>query len=120
MTTPWNPTATDQDYLAAAKRNMPVAPAVANPCPQCPFNRSTEPGLLGGSPVETYVGQIYAPFVILSHAYRLREPALAGLTAVQADAAVRRGGCDARESRRGQADARRSPARSRGSRTRLQ
>lgn len=44
-----------------------VAAAVANPCPECPFNRRVKPGTLGGSPVSTYVGQIVGPFVIACH-----------------------------------------------------
>ncbi len=44
-----------------------IAAAVANPCPECPFNRSVKPKALGGSSVYTYVGQIYGPFVIACH-----------------------------------------------------
>jgi len=47
--------------------SIPVKPAVANPCPECPFNRHVKPGTLGGSPVETYVGQICGPFIIACH-----------------------------------------------------
>ena len=45
----------------------PIAPPVAKPCPSCPFNRKVSPGALGGSPVETYIGQIHGPFVIACH-----------------------------------------------------
>lgn len=44
-----------------------LAAAVANPCPECPFNRSVKPGALGGSPASTYVGQIVGPFAIACH-----------------------------------------------------
>lgn len=44
-----------------------IAAAVANPCPECPFNRRVKPGTLGGSPVSTYLGQIVGPFAIACH-----------------------------------------------------
>lgn len=44
-----------------------IAPPAKNPCPECPFNRAVKPGTLGGSPVETYIGQIYGPFVLACH-----------------------------------------------------
>jgi hypothetical protein len=39
-----------------------------SPCRNCPFSRTTEPGYLGGSPPETYIGQICGPFVLPCHA----------------------------------------------------
>lgn len=44
-----------------------IAPSVAKPCPECAFLKTCPPGLLGGSPVETYVGQIVGPFAIPCH-----------------------------------------------------
>jgi len=37
------------------------------PCKECAFRRDSEPGYLGGSPVETFVGQVFGPFVIPCH-----------------------------------------------------
>lgn len=37
------------------------------PCATCPFARTTAPGTLGGSPVETYIGQVHGPFVLPCH-----------------------------------------------------
>lgn len=37
------------------------------PCATCPFRRTTEPGTLGGSPPETFVGQAFACFWIPCH-----------------------------------------------------
>lgn len=37
------------------------------PCKDCPFRKDIEPGFLGGSPPETYVGQIQGPFHIPCH-----------------------------------------------------
>lgn len=37
------------------------------PCPECPFNRKVAPGTLGGSPVQTYVGQAVLPFWLPCH-----------------------------------------------------
>ena len=37
-------------------------------CKSCPFSRRCEPGELGGSPVETYLGQITGPFFLPCHA----------------------------------------------------
>lgn len=37
------------------------------PCPGCPFSRKCKPGELGGSPVETYIGQAHAPFWLPCH-----------------------------------------------------
>ncbi len=37
------------------------------PCAECPFRRDIKPGLLGGSPVETYVGQSVLPFWLPCH-----------------------------------------------------
>lgn len=37
------------------------------PCDECAFRRSIEPGFLGGSPPEVYVGQINGPFWIPCH-----------------------------------------------------
>lgn len=38
------------------------------PCKECPFSRSCEPGALGGSSWQTYVGQIVGPFLLNCHA----------------------------------------------------
>lgn len=37
-------------------------------CKSCPFSRQCEPGELGGSPVETYIGQSMGPFFLPCHA----------------------------------------------------
>jgi len=37
------------------------------PCPACPWVRNSEPGALGGSPAETYVGQAILPFWLPCH-----------------------------------------------------
>lgn len=37
------------------------------PCAECPFRRDITPGLLGGSPVETYIGQSVMPFWLPCH-----------------------------------------------------
>lgn len=37
------------------------------PCATCPFLKSVEPGELGGSPAEVYVGQTYLPFWVPCH-----------------------------------------------------
>jgi hypothetical protein len=44
-----------------------VASTLRTPCPECAFLRTCPPGLLGGSPVETYIGQILGPFHIPCH-----------------------------------------------------
>ena len=36
-------------------------------CSTCPFSKTSTPGELGGSPVETYVGQIIGPFFLPCH-----------------------------------------------------
>lgn len=36
-------------------------------CPECPFSRAVKPGALGGSPVQKYIGQILAPFLLPCH-----------------------------------------------------
>lgn len=65
--------------IPADKVNL--APRVANPCPECPFNRKTTRGNLGGSPTETYVGQIYGPFVLACHMHiDFRDPGWSELT----------------------------------------
>lgn len=38
-----------------------------SPCSGCPFRRDIKPGELGGSPAETYVGQIVLPFWLPCH-----------------------------------------------------
>jgi hypothetical protein len=59
-----------------------VAAAVANPCPECPFNRRVRPGALGGSPVSTYVGQIVGPFALACHMHiDFQDPAWREMTA---------------------------------------
>ena len=40
---------------------------VKKPCPACPFTRSCERGVLGGSPPEIYMGQAFAPFQLPCH-----------------------------------------------------
>ena len=37
------------------------------PCAGCPFSRKCEKGALGGSPIETYLGQIHGPFWLPCH-----------------------------------------------------
>jgi hypothetical protein len=37
------------------------------PCKECPFSRTIEPGNLGGSAPEVYVGQIVLPFWLPCH-----------------------------------------------------
>lgn len=37
------------------------------PCAECPFRRDIEPGKLGGSPAETYIGQTEGPFWLPCH-----------------------------------------------------
>ena len=37
------------------------------PCKECPFARTIEPGRLGGSPPEVYVGQAVLPFWLPCH-----------------------------------------------------
>lgn len=37
------------------------------PCNECPFRKDIQPGYLGGSPAETYVGQLQGPFNIPCH-----------------------------------------------------
>lgn len=38
-----------------------------HPCSECPFSKTVKPGTLGGSPVDTYVGQIEGPFHLACH-----------------------------------------------------
>lgn len=40
---------------------------VTKPCKDCPFMAWTEPGALGGSAPEVYMGQIFGPFVLPCH-----------------------------------------------------
>lgn len=37
------------------------------PCKTCPFRRDCTPGKLGGSPIETFIGQAYGAFWIPCH-----------------------------------------------------
>lgn len=37
------------------------------PCPECPWSRSCTPGALGGSPPETYIGQVVQAFWLPCH-----------------------------------------------------
>jgi len=37
------------------------------PCSDCAFRRCSEPGRLGGSTAEVYIGQTYGPFLIPCH-----------------------------------------------------
>ncbi len=39
------------------------------PCKECAFRRDIEPGALGGSAPEVYIGQAYAPFAIPCHCH---------------------------------------------------
>lgn len=39
------------------------------PCKSCPFQRTTTPGHLGGSPTNVFIGQIHAPFFIPCHCH---------------------------------------------------
>lgn len=39
------------------------------PCKNCPFSRASEPGALGGSPPETFIGQAAGPFVLPCHSH---------------------------------------------------
>lgn len=41
--------------------------AVKKTCPECPWSRQAKPGALGGSPPETYLGQIVGPFLLPCH-----------------------------------------------------
>lgn len=40
---------------------------VTKPCKDCPFMAWTEPGALGGSEPEVYMGQIFGPFMLPCH-----------------------------------------------------
>lgn len=40
---------------------------VNKPCPDCPFSRECEPGALGGSTPDVYIGQIHGPFALPCH-----------------------------------------------------
>ena len=40
---------------------------LAKPCQDCPFRRGVEPGTLGGSPPDVFIGQIAGPFVLNCH-----------------------------------------------------
>lgn len=48
-------------------RDTNLTPPAKNPCLECPFNRNVKPGTLGGSPITTYIGQIYGPFLLTCH-----------------------------------------------------
>lgn len=48
-------------------RNDPICTPAAKACPECVFRRDSKPGAMGGSPIDTYVGQIVGPFVIPCH-----------------------------------------------------
>ena len=37
------------------------------PCQTCPWSRKTQPGLLGGSPVDVYIGQVVQAFWLPCH-----------------------------------------------------
>lgn len=39
------------------------------PCKECAFSRAVEPGCLGGSEPEVYIGQSFAPFAIPCHCH---------------------------------------------------
>lgn len=39
------------------------------PCKECAFSRDVEPGALGGSEPEVYIGQAFAPFAIPCHCH---------------------------------------------------
>jgi len=36
-------------------------------CNKCPFSSKCEPGALGGSPIETFIGQSWGPFFLPCH-----------------------------------------------------
>lgn len=40
---------------------------LTKPCLDCPFYRRVKPGALGGSSVETYIGQSIGPFMLPCH-----------------------------------------------------
>ena len=39
----------------------------SKPCAECPFSCKIEPGALGGSTPQTYIGQAYGPFLLSCH-----------------------------------------------------
>lgn len=44
------------------------------PCPNCPWRRAVEPGALGGSEPEVYIGQAVGPYRIPCHAHYIDKP----------------------------------------------
>ena len=44
-----------------------MAKNLPQPCPDCPWRRSTRPGALGGSPPETFIGQAFGAYVLPCH-----------------------------------------------------
>lgn len=47
--------------------NTPVSNQHSKACSSCPFSNQCPPGQLGGSPVETYIGQAVGPFFLPCH-----------------------------------------------------
>jgi len=45
-----------------------LKPPVKTPCKGCPFSKTGKAGELGGSPVETYIGQVHLPMYLPCHA----------------------------------------------------
>lgn len=43
---------------------------MSHPCGSCPFAISCTPGALGGSPAETFIGQVFGPFVLPCHSQK--------------------------------------------------
>ena len=43
--------------------------AVKKPCPACPFTKTVQPGALGGSTPEAFIGQVRGPFTLPCHAH---------------------------------------------------
>jgi len=37
------------------------------PCKDCPFSKRSQPGALGGSPPDVYIGQVNGPFLLPCH-----------------------------------------------------
>lgn len=40
-----------------------------SPCKECPWSRTTEPGHLGGSSPQTFIGQVWGPFWLPCHSH---------------------------------------------------
>lgn len=44
-----------------------MSKCLTSPCKDCPWSRSVRPGALGGSPAETFLGQVVGPFILPCH-----------------------------------------------------